>query len=234
MSSSTSAAGSLATATAAPPTCLSRTPLRRCRHRALGRRLWVIDFGYTHAFVWQAWAQDPQTKTLYRYAELYRTQLLVEDAAATIKGWMSSHGEGFPSAIICDHDAEDRATLQRHLGIPTIAARKEVSPGIQAVKARLLSQAGEKRAGLVLLRAVGLGRDPALVDAKLPTCTEEEIESYVWRDGVKDSEPLKANDHGCDAMRYLVMYLEPGEGCFGWDENDFLYYGSDGRLGHPR
>ena len=36
-------------------------------------RLWAIDFGYTHPLVWQAWALEGDTGSLYRYAELYHS-----------------------------------------------------------------------------------------------------------------------------------------------------------------
>ena len=45
-----------------------------------------------------------------------------------------------------------------------------------------------------------------------PTCTAQEIPSYVWRT-TKDGQPVKeepdptAPDHGCDALRYAAMYL---------------------------
>jgi phage terminase large subunit len=186
------------------------------------RRFWAVDFGYTQPFVWQAWAEDPQSKTLYRFAELYHTGLLVEEAAGMILTWMGRTGEDFPSAIICDHDAEDRATLRKKLGVPTVAAKKSVSPGIQAVKTRLISQVRGEGKGLVLLSGCGLATDEKLLDAKLPSATEEEVECYVWRDGVKDSEPLKANDHGLDAMRYLVMHVD---GRHQWTINEIRAYG---------
>jgi phage terminase large subunit len=189
------------------------------------RRFWAVDFGYTQPLVWQAWAEDPQAKTLYRFAELYRCGLLVEEAAQMILGWMGRTGEDFPAAIICDHDAEDRATLRKKLGVPTLAARKSVSPGIQAVKSRLINQVRGEGKGLVLLSGCGLASDVKLLDAKLPSATEEEVECYVWRDGVKDSEPYKANDHGLDAMRYLVMHVD---GRYQWTREDIEAYG---RLG---
>jgi hypothetical protein len=189
------------------------------------RRFWAIDFGYTQPFVWQAWAEDPQAKTLYRFAELYRTGLLVEEAAGMILAWMTRTGEDFPAALICDHDAEDRATLRKKLGVPTLAALKSVSPGIQAVKSRLINQVRGEGKGLVLLSGCGLASDVKLLDAKLPSATEEEVECYVWRDGVKDSEPCKANDHGLDAMRYLVMHVD---GRYQWTREDIEAYG---RLG---
>jgi hypothetical protein len=45
--------------------------------------------------------------------------------------------------------------------------------------------------------------------------TTEEIEGYVWNtDGGKrkGEEPVKDNDHGCDAMRYLVMHFDHPHG----------------------
>src|SRR5690349_19279244 len=49
----------------------------------LWRRWIAIDFGYTHAFVAQWWAEDPDGR-LYMYRELYGTQRLVEDWAKSI------------------------------------------------------------------------------------------------------------------------------------------------------
>ncbi|MBH1939063.1 terminase, partial [Streptomyces sp. AV19] len=113
-----------------------------------------------------------------------------------------------PRGIICDHDAEGRAVLERELGIGTIAARKSVTDGIQAVQGRL-RKAGDGKPRLYVMRGAVVERDPQLDDAKRPTCTEEELVGYVWAvkpgsaGGLKE-EPLKENDHGADAMRYLV------------------------------
>jgi phage terminase large subunit len=170
-------------------------------------RYWAVDFGFTHAFVWQAWAEDPDGR-LYRYRELYRTKRLVEDHAADIK--RITQGEPRPRAIVCDHDAEDRATLERHLGMKTTAAYKMVSPGIQAVASRL-KDAGDGKPRLFLLRDALAGRDPELTDAALPTCTEEEVEGYIWDTSAgrkKGEEPVKKNDHGCDLLRYMTAHLD--------------------------
>ena len=45
------------------------------------------------------------------------------------------------------------------------------------------------------------------MERKVPICTEEEIESYVWmHEGTKE-QPVKKDDHGMDSTRYLVMHL---------------------------
>lgn len=169
-------------------------------------RFWVVDFGFTNAFCWQAWAQDPDGR-LYRYREIYQTKRLVEDHAIVIA--RATAGEPTPMAVICDHDAEDRATLEKHLKMGTIAAYKSISDGLQAVAARL-RKAEDGRARLFLLRDSLVERDSDLSEAKKPTCTEEEFESYVWAEnaaGVKEV-PVDRDNHGMDTMRYLVAHVD--------------------------
>jgi PBSX family phage terminase large subunit len=166
-------------------------------------RDWVIDFGYTNPFVCQFWAEDPDGR-LYRYREVYYTQRLVQDHAKQIMELAKV--EPPPRRVICDHDAEDRATFERHTGHPTTAAHKTVSDGIQAVATRL-KPAGDGKPRLFLLRDSLVERDPKLDDKKLPACTEEEIDGYIWdvsNSRSKGEQPVKANDHGCDAMRYEI------------------------------
>ncbi|HET8906534.1 MAG TPA: phage terminase large subunit [Ktedonobacterales bacterium] len=174
-------------------------------------RYLAIDFGYTHPFVCQWWAEDHDGR-LYRYRELYVTHRLVQDLAAQIisrSGWGKTNGDPLPYAIITDHDAEDRATLERHLNMNTIAARKSVSDGIQAVASRL-RPAGDGKPRLYLLRDSLIERDSYLQAAKKALCTEEEVESYIWNDRLRKEEPVKDNDHGMDALRYMVAYKDTG------------------------
>lgn len=170
-------------------------------------RYWVVDFGYTNPFVWQAWARDPDGR-LYRYREIYRTQRLVEDHAKEIL--RLTEGEPRPLAVICDHDAEDRATLERHLKMRTVGAFKSVSPGIQAVATRL-KKAGDGRPRLLLLAGSLDERDKAREAKRKPCCTEEEMDGYIWdiSNGRRKGEaPVKEEDHGADAVRYLVAHVD--------------------------
>lgn len=168
-------------------------------------RFWSIDWGYTVPTVIQRWALDP-TGCLYLYAEHYQTQTLAEDLAKELKAIVSSGKEPQPQAIICDHDAEDRATFEKHFGQSTIAAKKTVSDGIQAVMARMKPDANGINS-LKLMRDVTMKVDQSLIDAKRPTSTAEEIPGYVW-DSRKEDKPMKSDDHGCDAMRYVVAHLD--------------------------
>jgi hypothetical protein len=107
-------------------------------------RVWFVDFGFTNPFCWQAWALD-HDGCMFRYREIYQTRRLVEDHASEILG--ATAGEPAPVAVITDHDAEDRATLERHLGFGTHPAIKSISDGIQACASRM-KIAGDGRANL--------------------------------------------------------------------------------------
>jgi phage terminase large subunit len=66
--------------------------------------------------------------------------------------------------------------------------------------------AGDGRARIFLMCDSLVARDPNLAERKLPTCTEEEIEGYVW-DERKDL-PVAKDNHGCDSMRYACMWAD--------------------------
>lgn len=194
-------------------------------------RYLVVDFGFTNPFVCQWWAQDDDGR-LYMYREIYHTRRLVEEHAETIKVHLNRYRtdpagleehenqvmrEPTPSAIICDHDAEDRATLEKHLNLPTVAATKTVSDGIQAVQQRL-KIAGDGRPRLFFCRDAVVELDPALDDSKKPASTVEEFTEYVWDPGSATTStrmgstlretPLKQNDHGMDCVRYMVAFMD--------------------------
>lgn len=174
------------------------------------RRYRVVDFGFTNPFVCQWWGEDHDGR-LYLYREIYKTRELVEDHAKRINEL--SMGERYAAAPVCDHDAEDRATLERHLepSAGTLAAFKSVRPGIDAVKARLRVQE-DGRPRLYFHRHALVKADSDLEAAGKPYCTLQEIEQYVW---AKDQtgkpnkeEPVKAFDHGMDVTRYLVAHVD--------------------------
>lgn len=116
-----------------------------------------------------------------------------------------------PRAIICDHDAEDRATLERHLGLPTTAADKAVSRGIQMMTARMAIQPDGKPR-LLYMRDSLVQRDPELDEAKRPCSFVEEMDTYVWQQDaagrVVREQPVKESDHACDAARYTCVHID--------------------------
>ncbi len=184
-------------------------------------RIWAVDFGYVHPFVWQEWVIDPDGR-MYLYREIFHTRRLVEDHARQIRALhglgpierdgraapyagppVAEHDRVLPRAIVCDHDAEDRATLERHLGMGTIPANKTVSEGIQAVQARTrILPDGRPR--IMIMRDACVERDRELLDARAPASTAEEISGYVWLDHKVKDQPVKERDDGMDAMRYAA------------------------------
>jgi phage terminase large subunit len=168
-----------------------------------------VDWGFQNALVWQVWAVDHDNRMYLRH-EVSRKHWLVEDFARHVREWCDVHG--WPQAIVTDHDAEDRATFERHARMPTIAARKAVGPGVQAVQNRLRKDA-TGRPGLFVVRDALTGRDPVAEARRTPRGVLAEITGYVWStergvDGIPREAPLKANDHSMDAKRYAVMHLD--------------------------
>lgn len=193
-------------------------------------RYWAVDFGFTNPFVLKCYAEGPDGE-LYRYREIYMTGRTVEEHAATIMNevtvtktieWYDHFNkvtrtreetewiEPMPSAIICDHDAEGRRTFERATGLGTQPAVKYVNEGINAVKERLRPD-DQGLCRIYYMQDSLVERDQSLVDALMPTCTEDEFPSYVWKvntDGRKLDEPVKKDDHGLDCDRYMVGFLD--------------------------
>ena len=172
----------------------------------------TVDFGYTNPMVVQFWAEDEDGR-LYLYKELYKTKITVDEMAPLIKQAMNLKREPRPRAIICDHDAEGRAVLERELGMHTVQAKKSVEDGIQAVKKRMKISEVDGRPRIYLCEDAIIERDKELADKKKPTSTLEEVVGYIWDRGTALAQnngkppkevPVKEDDHGMDAMRYMV------------------------------
>src|SRR5580698_824246 len=173
-------------------------------------RVWSVDFGYTNPFVLQCWAVDPDDR-IYLYREIYHTKRTVDQHASKIMMIVAPDGrwlEPQPTVIVCDHDAEGRAVLERELGMSTVNAHKSVLEGIDATQVRM-RMAGDGKPRVFFLRNALVEEDPELKDCGKPTCTLEEIPGYVWTDKEKEA-PEKKDDHGADAMRYAVAQRDFG------------------------
>lgn len=178
-------------------------------------RYWGFDFGYVDPFVWVEIVENPNTGQLILYRELYHTQLRVEEAAKIIKD--KSKGI-IPFALICDHDAENRATLEKEFGYLTLPAFKQIHPGIQGVQRRLKcsqqwSSNSASLPGFVVMEDAAIKVDEDLQYRHKPTSTEQEFEGYVWDTGkmaldkYKDL-PVDKDNHGMDTVRYLLAFLD--------------------------
>lgn len=194
-------------------------------------RYWVIDFGYVHPFVLKCYAEGPDGE-LYMYREIHMTHRTVEEHAAQIMSlvtrerlvtWYDHFNkterskveiewiEPMPDIVLCDHDAEDRKTFEKHTGLGTTPAQKNVSVGIDLHKERLKLDPATGLARFYLMEDALVETDPYARENLLPTCTEEEYAGYVWKvtpDGRKQNEPVKRDDDGVDCDRYLTMFKD--------------------------
>ncbi len=172
----------------------------------------TVDFGLRNPFVMQWWALD-HDRRMYMYREIYMTGVLTEDHAKVARA--ISLGEDIEIAV-CDHDAEDRLTLQRHWpGLITVPARKDIKTGIEAMQDRIRPQQDGRPRIFILENSLIHAPDPYLKSEKhWPYRTEDEFESYVWtpdQEGKPQKEkPIPEFDHGLDAARYGVMYVDRG------------------------
>lgn len=165
-----------------------------------------IDFGFSNPFVCQWWGMDYDGR-LYLIREIYHTQRTVKVHAAHINE-LSVHERVLATAA--DHDAEDRATLAEN-GIATVAAKKSIRQGIDAVTERLKVQ-GDGKPRLFIVEDALVEMDGTLREAGLPTCTLDEFGSYAWPESKPDHNdkevPIDAYNHGMDAMRYMVASID--------------------------
>jgi phage terminase large subunit len=173
-------------------------------------RIWVIDFGYRDPFVWQEWA-IADNGDMYMTREIYMTGRTVKDHIEMILSITKAkqYPSQRPSAIICDHDAEDRATVEQVLAenrmpMLTLPAYKRIAPGIAGMKGRL------SRNKLFFMEDSIYEVDPILSENKHPTSTTEEVESYVWDEKKRHGliVPKDEYNHGMDAARYAVAFVD--------------------------
>jgi len=156
------------------------------------QRFRSIDLGYNNPFVCLWGAQDPDGR-LFIYDEHYYDHKLIKWHSERIKQ-RKEHVQW----TVRDHDAQEGAELESN-GIITRKATKDVDAGIQKVALRLRVQ-GDGKPQLFVFR----------------TCENmrREMGMYRWTERKSDKpikeEPLKVNDHACDALRYMVMKLDAG------------------------
>lgn len=178
------------------------------------RRIKTVDFGWlTTTVQWQA--LDPSTGDVHVYRQLYRTQQLVSDIAVACKAIEAQRDSRVVryEAVVCDHDAEGRAQLERVWGCSTLPAHKAIREGLEAVTARFAARSARR----IWIHRGSLAHAPDRQLAKdgYPTELVDELLGYRFDSGVdkdghpkKDGYPVKKNDHACDALRYGVCYWD--------------------------
>jgi len=153
-----------------------------------------LDLGWHH---WTVFTRAAVTEwdEIFFFDEYACQEGYLEDHATAIFGILDNDPAGLEDdgTIYCDHDAQDRAELDR-LGIHTVPAIK-----------------GDKLAGIDCIRTRLRNNKIFFVADRMPKLMSE-IPYYVWNTGTEKSsgkdEPVKKNDDSIDSSRYAVS---------GWD-----------------
>ncbi len=159
----------------------------------------AVDEGYTDPFAALRLHIDSDGR-VHVAREVYESRLTQDEKIERTRELIGSdHAE-----VVVDSAAPDLIESMRRKGLNSIAANKgqgSVNYGIGLVQGRLVN--------------AGDGQPRLTVD---PNCTNliREFESYEWKPGsdrLKD-EPLGANDHALDSLRYACRHLDTGEIAF--------------------
>jgi hypothetical protein len=60
----------------------------------------------------------------------------------------------------------------------------------------------------MILRDALIEPDSALIESRLPYSTAQEFDSYVWSHHGGGEQPVDQHNHGMDAMRYAVQFVD--------------------------
>lgn len=154
-------------------------------HHEIAGIVYGLDFGYNNPTAFLS-AYLTHDDVLVIDGEHYAPGMTIADHVAAIR---TLRRDG---PIVADHDAQVRHEYAQH-GINTVAAKKDVVLGIDAVRRRI------RDGRLQVVR----GRAPNLV---------REMAGYVWQTGALSRDarelPVKRDDHAMDALRYIVTYLD--------------------------
>ena len=157
-----------------------------------------IDFGTKNPFscIWVA--HDMDTDTLHVYREYFQTQKTTLECGNMV--FALSKKDPPVAWTSADPESRDgRLTLARYCEVPTKPAPKHlgVVEGINHVKNYLTVDAEGK---------------PHLFIHKNCKQLIKEMSGYRWMADQKNDRPVKQNDHGLDALRYICMTLSRIQG----------------------
>lgn len=172
------------------------------------------DKGLRHPGCLQIWAVNDDR--MYRVMEIYQTNQTMDWWAEQV----TDANEDYPlSALVCDPSEpeyikvfNDRLGSVRGRDGARIArkAKNPIKTGVDMVRWGLSKASNGPR--IYICRGSLVGRDKTRIDAKKPSCLEEEIPSYVWahsRDGapIRERPDPTCSDHAMDTLRYAAMFM---------------------------
>jgi phage terminase large subunit len=166
-----------------------------------------VDWGLKNPGVLQVWQVDGDGR-MYLVHEVYRTGQLIDWWADRAKEAKARYGI---ECCVCDPSEPAYVEQFIRAGVYAVAGDNAVRPGISAVEARL-ALAPDGRPRLFFVQDCLAERDETLAEARKPCSTRDEMDVYSWPKDVSGRPvkdvPVKANDHGCDALRYACRWAD--------------------------
>ena len=157
-----------------------------------------IDFGTRNPFACIWVAHDLKNDVLHVYREYYKTEVTTQENGNMV--YALSKKDPRVAWTSADPESKDgRLTLARYCDIPTKPAPKHlgVIEGIQHVKKYL---------------TIDVEGYPAMYIHSCCRQLIKEMRAYRWKADQKQDQPVKQNDHGLDALRYICMTLSRIQG----------------------
>lgn len=152
-----------------------------------------VDWGFTNPGVITVFGIDSDQR-MWGLHEEYRRQRRIEEWANMALELRNTYGI---RRFFCDPSEPDFIKAFVEKGCRAEAANNEVNAGIQKVKNRLVRRPDGK---------------PRITFAPGYAWTFSEFDQYQWKPAAKSDsfrdEPMKANDHALDALRYAVMGVD--------------------------
>lgn len=172
------------------------------------RRFAAIDFGYVNPTAVIVAAEDPGNGRIVVERCLYAASIRASRWATILRDELPP----LAAPLIADHQAFERAELSS-AGVPTIPARKDVIPGLEATERRFHPR-DDGRPGIYLV--LDDVAPPTLSGVGRTDChwIAWELDGYRYperKDGQRTDArdlPVKKDDHAADGLRYLCMFLE--------------------------
>lgn len=184
-------------------------PRTRSGEPAFRMYVMAMDWGHRAPACMQLWGVTGDG-VMYLVHEHYRAEMGIDwwvyQAVEFNRAW-------HPVACVCDPEDAQNIDLFHRAGIPTVEADKRNKlASLDQVRDRLRVGRNGK-AGLYLVRDALIERDRNLKERFQPCCTAEEIPGYVMREvkegrAVDEETDPACPDHGCDALRYAVRYVD--------------------------
>ena len=154
----------------------------------------TIDFGVVNPFAALCVVRDPNDDILYVVDEYYQTEkTTIHNGHEVVRRFKNYEPFDF---TVCDPESKDgRLLLARHCNIPNKPAPKHIGVinSINMLKGRLAPDADGKPHLMVFDHCKNLIK---------------EFRLYSWAKNSRGKDQVKkADDHGLDALRYLICFL---------------------------